>query len=214
MRNVALVLIGIFLLVAAASLVLQKRSVAQDIPGGERARLILPSYWSHLFGSTILLEREKGGSAKIRYDLFEQPLILLPGREPSTVICIYVLDIKNEIIVFDLGARPGLYEPVQGEEYLKFIVRGSELPFRRASVEELHYVGNIVREMKDAEYKRAAVPTLDLGGLRLYAPRQRVIEIVEEKLSTGVPPSNLSGSRPDEPTCHAGSLGITSQRMT
>lgn len=177
-----LLLVGLALLVIGAIVSLQRTSVAQDAPGGERVRLTLPSYWSRLFGSTALLERERGGGAKLLYDLFETPLILLPGKQPSTVICIYIFDIKNEAIVFDLGAQRGHYSPIHGEEDLRWIIQGSELPFRRATLGELRYIRDVVREMPEREYKRAVVSSVGLGSLKLYTPRRRTKKILDQML--------------------------------
>ncbi len=189
MPSSKILLIGIVLLFVGASLFLQKKIVAQDILGGKQAQLILPGYWSQLFGSTVLLEQENGGGANLLYDLFETPLMLLSGREPSTVICVYMFDIKYEVIVFDLGARPGRYAPVRGEEDLRWIVQGSEIPFRRASLDELRYVLKTVRKMSESDYKRASVPTVDLGWFRWYAPPERIATLMKEKLQEdGRPP--------------------------
>jgi hypothetical protein len=175
-----LFLVGLLLSAIVVMVSLQRTSVAQDAPGGERARLTLPSYWSRLFGSTAILERERGGRAKLLYDLFETPLMLLPGKQPSTVICIYMFDIKNEAIVFDLGAPKGRYAPIHGEEDLRWIVQGSELPFQRVSLGELQYVRKLVHDMPEREYKRAVVSSIDLGLIKLCAPRWRTQEILDQ----------------------------------
>ncbi len=108
--------------------------------------------------------------------------MLLPGKQPSTVVCIYIFDIKDEAIVFDLGARRGRYAPIRGEEDLTWIVQDSEFPFRRADVGELRYIRSIVRDMPEREYKRAVVSSIGVGWFKLYTPRRRTQEILDQML--------------------------------
>ena len=179
--GVQVVLIGVLSLVGA-SFFLQRKCVPQFIPGGGQTRLILPNYWTQIFGSAILLERQSGGRAKLFYGWFESPLLLLPGQKVSTVICVYQFDIENDVIVFDLGARRGRYAPARGDEDLRWLVLRSEFPFRRASPDELRYALKAVGEMSEGDYRRASVPAWDLGWFRRYVPRQDIATLVKEKL--------------------------------
>lgn len=177
-----LLLLGFLILGVVGSLILQRRTVAQDIPGGGRARLIFPIYWTQAFGSTVILEGETGRRAELFYGLFETPLMLLPGQRPATAICIYMFDIKDAVFVFDLKGRWSPHPPARGEEDFDFMVPNSALPFRKADPEELRYALAAVRAMSESAYESASASTLDLGWYRWYADRQAIEKTIEDKL--------------------------------
>jgi hypothetical protein len=123
--------LGFLMLGIVGSLILQKRTVAQNIPGGGRARLIFPIYWTQAYGSTVLLEGETGRRAELFYGLFEMPRMLLPGQRPSTVICIYMFDVRYAVFVFDMKGQWYPHAPVRGEEGFDIRSRARRSRFER-----------------------------------------------------------------------------------
>jgi hypothetical protein len=175
-------LAGLLLVTVSAYWTLQKRVVAQDLPGGGRARLMVPSSWTRVFGSTVVLVGENGKRAALFYGLNEAPLMLLPGLRPATVICIYTFNIADEVFVFDLNGRWYAHAPAHGEELFDLMVPDTQIPFRKADPEELRYALATVRGMPQSTYERVSVPTWDFGWLRWYLDRQEVEDILEEAL--------------------------------
>lgn len=173
---------GFLILVVVDFLILQKRTLAQTIPGGGRAHLIVPSAWTRVFGSTVVLTGENGKRAGLFYGLNEAPLMLLPGLKPATVICIYTFNVADEVFVFDLNGRWYPHAPAHGEEYFGLMVPDTQIPFRKADPEELRYALATVRAMPQSTYERVSVPALDLGWLRWYADRQEVEELIGDAL--------------------------------
>jgi hypothetical protein len=174
--------LGFLILGAVGSLGLQKRIVAQEIPGEGRAHLRVPSPWARVFGSTVVLEGENGKRAGLFYGLNEAPLMLLPGLKPATVLCIYTFNVSDEVLVFDLNGRWHPHAPAHGEEYFDLMVPDTQIPFRKADLEELRYALATVRAMSESTYESVSVPTWDFGWLRWYADRKEIEEIVEDVL--------------------------------
>ena len=176
------VLVASMVLMAGACVSLQKRSVVQKA-GDTEVRLSVPVF-SLLFPAYNALLEEGSRSSRLLYTLFEQPMLLLPGPDPSTVLCVYNFDISHEVIAFDLdGLHGGSTDPEKGSK-LAFIVADSQIPFRRATVAEIRHAIRRIEGMADEDYERASVPALDIGIYRAYAVKRFLVEGLEESLST------------------------------
>lgn len=193
------VLVASVVLMAGACVSLQKRSVVQKA-GDTEVRLSLPVFSLPFPAYNALLE-EGSRSSRLLYTLFEQPMLLLPGPDPSTVLCVYNFDISHEVIAFDLdGLHGGSAEPEKGSK-LGFIVSDSQIPFRHATVDEIRHALRRVERMTQEDFERASVPALDLGIYRAYVVKRYLVEYLEESLSAAIhelSPPQSSGSCSEE----------------
>ena len=180
-KDLLLVVVVAVVAAAVACIPLRKTEIAVATPSRHRVSLSVPGIWSSIFNSRALLRSESGSSvreAELLHTFLESAVMLLPGREEATVVCVFNFDVGYRVIVFDLNRV--VAKPTDSE--LATIVPRTDIAVRHASAEELRATVEQIAAMSEDAFKSSSFPTLDLGVLKVYAKKGNVEDRIREAL--------------------------------
>lgn len=180
----ALVIVAFIALIAVvvSAMPFQKRRARTVLPNGGAATIAVPSFFGSLRGARSSLMYESSGrparTAQMLHTFFEQPVMVLPGPNPTTALCVYNFDVGFRVIAFDATATER-----ENNDELKVIVPKSDIAARHATADEIAFTAERLEQMPQATFEELSIPTLDLGFVKMYAKQENVIARVREALS-------------------------------
>lgn len=167
----------IFIALVLCPFVLRKRQITISLAGSDsEAALYFPNLWASVFGSHCHLSAKEppySGHAGLLYAFFEAP-ILMASLSHGTIICLYDFDVSTEVIVFELQTDTESVRPLTGS--LSHIVQNTSWGVRQGTDMEVSELVDRIKIMSDKEYRQASVPSIDLGFLRVYRDRIKVLD--------------------------------------
>ncbi len=181
----ALVIVIFIALVAVvvSAMPFQKRRARAALLNDGAATIAVPSFLGSLRGARSTLTYESSGrparTAQMLHTFFEQPVIVLPGPNPTTALCVYDFDVGFRVIAFD-----GTGSESENNDELKVIVPTSDIAVRHATADEIAFAAEHLEAMPEATFEELSIPTLDLGFVKMYAQQKNVVARVREALST------------------------------
>ena len=157
----ALVVIAFVVLIAAvlSALPFQKKRARTVLPDGGAATIAVPSFFGTLRGVRSTLTFESLGrparTAQMLYSFFEQPIVVLPGPNAGTALCVYNFDVGFRVIAFDA-------EPTESEnsDEVKVIVPRSDIAARHATADEIAFTAERLEAMPQEAFETLSIPTL------------------------------------------------------
>jgi len=167
----------IALLIAVAALSMEKQAVTRVGGAQQSVSLTRASFFQRLSRPVATLRPASGSPviADISDRLFEYPMLLVPGVDANSVLCVYNFDVGYRVLAFDLQSPP---RPLSDE--LQLFVPRTTIGVRFADRAEVQHAIATINAMDATAYRAASLPTLNLGVVSIYAKKSEVIARLSE----------------------------------
>jgi len=118
----------------------------------------------------------QAGTIVLWQDFFHHPVMVLAAADTNVLLCLYEFDVGLRLLRINPAKKFNAFSA--GSE-LGFMVSTSPWEVEMGKTNDWYTVLEYIKGLRDGEFKRQVVPTLNLGGLRLRWNRDRVLERLE-----------------------------------
>ena len=154
----------------------------------------IPYLYSLFEKDTVKVSSQDGRNYfDITYGLFDSPLFFFYDKKSDSIFVLYFFDIEMHIFAIkkDDNILNADMLPM-GRSLKRIIPSVHHFNVRSLTEEELDSLGNDISSMSEKEYREISVPKLDLGVYKLYARKDRVLEMLKEGLCMSCENSEIS----------------------
>jgi hypothetical protein len=181
LRHKLLVGAVVFGLLCAGAFLARKRAI--DVRMGNRTVTLRLPALGYLMSRGCMLRESSGRHnreiASLLHAFWENPALILPGREPSSVLVLYQYDIQWLLIAFELTT------PSRGGRFgfpLDQVVLQHQVEVRPGTTLEAEHVAAWLRHASDVELRQYSIPSADFGFVRFYGTRADLLRGLEQIL--------------------------------
>ncbi|MDP9120125.1 MAG: hypothetical protein M3O15_01965 [Acidobacteriota bacterium] len=145
-------------LVVTWPMFLWRHTARIEMGPGEVVLIERPSLWKQVRGNgdadVQFQYRKLVKRAGLFDDLFDGPVLFLPGEAGRTWYCVYDYDVRYDVLVFDLSALPSSRTGDVGQ-----IVAYSEVPVRLANSDEVNQVIHRIADTSGERLLQLSMPS-------------------------------------------------------
>ena len=185
MKKILYFSVCILLLFFSLYLFAYKKEISFTINSSEIILKIPPALivgFFHNFEIEIISEN-KDDYLKILYNSFDRPLLFLPNKKNNSMLVVYFFDIEDHIFIIEKNENI-MFQDFSNREKnslsrILLLVKGFNI--RPLTEFELNDAIKEIDAMPLEQYRDLSVPSLDLGFHKIYMPKSKILDMLQEE---------------------------------
>lgn len=130
-----------------------------------------------------IISENRNDYLKMLFNSFDRPLLFLPNKKSNGIIVFYFFDIEDHIFVIEKNEKIASqdFSSRTRNSLNRILLSSRGFNIRPLTEFELNDAIKEIGEMPLKQYRNLSVPSLDLGFYKIYMPKSKILDMLQEE---------------------------------